>query len=141
MAKFPITGITLGHGVNFWVHCTPGNVCDDHPNDDNLDCDFQVLGLTVRVLEDLPLLLNPLAILTLRFIIVVMVTRMSVKIMRVILMTMKMMMIFQAWAGQARTKKRKLVAGKNQTYMRNHVIPVFHVSQMFAVHVQFNNIY
>ena len=136
-----MNGITLGHGVNFWIHCAPGNVCDDHPNDENLDCDCQVLGLTVRVLEDLPLLLNPLAILTLRSIIVVMVTRMTVKIMRVILMVMAMMMIFQAWAGQARTKERKLVTGKNQTYMRNHVIPGFHVSQMFAVHVQFNNIY
>ena len=36
----------------------------DHCN----DYDLQVLGLTVRVLEDLPLLLNPLAILTLRWI-------------------------------------------------------------------------
>ena len=36
---------------------------------DHLDCARQVLGLTVRVLEDLPLLLNPLAILTLRSII------------------------------------------------------------------------
>ena len=36
----------------------------DHRN----DYDLQVLGLTVRVLEDLPLLLNPLAILTLRWI-------------------------------------------------------------------------
>ena len=109
-----MNGITLGHGVNFWIHCAPGNVCDDHPNDENLDCDCQVLGLTVRVLEDLPLLLNPLAILTLRSIIVVMVTRMTVKIMRVILMVMAMMMIFQAWAGQARTKERKLVAGKTR---------------------------
>ena len=80
--------------------------CDHH--DDHLDCDCQVLGLTVRVLEDLPLLLNPLAILTLRSIIITVVTMATTKIM----MKKTMMMIFQAWAGQARTKERKLIAGR-----------------------------
>ena len=80
---------------------------------DHLDCNCQVLGLTVRVLEDLPLLLNPLAILTLRSIIITVVTMTTTKIMMMLMMMTKTMMrIFQAWTGQARTKERKLIAGR-----------------------------
>ena len=68
------------------------------------------------MLKDLPLLLNPLAILTLRSIIIVMVTMTTMKMMMLVMgMTMTMMMPFQAWAGQARAKERKLIAGK--TYL------------------------
>ena len=68
------------------------------------------------MLKDLPLLLNPLAILTLRSIIIVMVTMTTLKLMMLVMgMTTTMMMPFQAWAGQARAKERKLIAGK--TYL------------------------
>ena len=60
------------------------------------------------MLKDLPLLLNPLAILTLRSIIIVMV---------MMGMTTTMMMPFQAWAGQGRAKERKLIAGKTYLLM------------------------
>ena len=53
-------GGTLQIASNCFPHQTWSYRCKDY--------DLQVLGLTVRVLEDLPLLLNPLAILTLRWI-------------------------------------------------------------------------
>ena len=53
-------GWTLQIVSNCFLYQTWSHHCKNY--------DLQVLGLTVRVLEDLPLLLNPLAILTLRWI-------------------------------------------------------------------------